>query len=91
MTFGAGFIFVYLLTSNNLPVLSELTPKILIWIAISGIILSGYVLTWYYGLSKVPVSLASTILLLGSPITTLLAVFFRGNCLRYQRGRKNHG
>lgn len=81
MTFGAGFIFIYLLMTSNLPLIADFSPSILIWIAISGLMLCGYMLTWYYGLSRVPVTLASIILLLGSPITTLLSVIFKGQTL----------
>ena len=81
MTFGAAFIFIYLLITSNLPLITDFSPSILIWIVISGLMLCGYMLTWYYGLSRVPVTLASTILLLGSPITTLLSVIFKGQIL----------
>lgn len=81
MTFGAGFVFIYLLMTFNLPSIAEFSPSVLIWIAISGLMLCGYMLTWYYGLSRVPVTLASTILLIGSPITTLLSVLLKGQIL----------
>jgi len=37
--------------------------------------------TWYVGLSRVPVTLASTILLLGSPVTLIFNWMFVGKTL----------
>ena len=42
------------------------------WVLFTAALLLGYVLTWYVGLKQVPVTVATCILLLGSPITTLL-------------------
>ncbi len=48
------------------------------WMIITSILLFGYVITWYSGLKHIPVSLATIILLLGSPITTLLSFIQTG-------------
>ncbi len=78
MTFGLIFILVYLAATHNMFTPADFSKEILLWIVITGTLLSGYVFSWYYGLSRVPVTLASTILLLGSPITTALAAIFQG-------------
>lgn len=81
MTFGALFILVYLAATQNMFSPADFSKEVLLWVAITGIMLTGYVFTWYYGLSRVPVTLASTILFLGSPITTALSFFFQGKTI----------
>jgi len=74
MFFGATFILMFLLTTNQISLISGLTLKQISWVLITSIILFAYVITWYNGLKLIPVSQATTILLLGSPITTLLSL-----------------
>lgn len=78
MGIGSVFILFFLLASGNIQTVSKLTPLHLQWILISSAILFGYVTTWYTGLKYIPVSVATSILLLGSPITSLLTFFFAG-------------
>ena len=73
MFFGALFILIFLLATNQLPLISGLTLGQINWVLITAVILFGYVMTWYSGLKYIPVSQATVILLLGSPITTLLS------------------
>jgi drug/metabolite transporter (DMT)-like permease len=72
MFFGAIFILVYLIFTNQASQIFVLNSKQVFWVLITGIILLFYVLTWYSGLRYIPVSKATAILLLGSPITTAL-------------------
>jgi len=72
MFFGSALIFVYLTFTGQTPQLLSLSSLQLGWIAITSVLLFGYVITWYNGLKSVPVSVATTILLLGLPITNLL-------------------
>jgi len=72
MFFGSIFIFIYLLFTAQASQIFLLNLRQIIWVLITGIILFFYVITWYSGLKYVPVSKATVILLLGSPITTLL-------------------
>ncbi len=78
MFFGSLFIFVFLLLSGQLTLLSHFTLPQVGWVMITSAILFGYVITWYSGLKYIPVSKAVVILLLGSPITTLLAFIWTG-------------
>ena len=78
MFFGALFILIFLLATNQLPLISGLTWRQINWILITAVILFAYVMTWYSGLKFIPVSQATVILLLGSPITTLLSFIQRG-------------
>jgi len=73
MFFGALFILIFLLVTNQLPLIFGLTLRQINWVLITAIVLFVYVITWYSGLKFIPVSQATVILLLGSPITTLLS------------------
>lgn len=78
MFFGSFFIFLFLLGSGQLSLLSKFNFQQISWTIFTSIILFGYVMTWYSGLKYIPVSRATVILLLGSPITTLLSLIFGG-------------
>jgi len=75
MFFGAIFLLVYLVItgglSNSAPLI-ENWP----WLLLTGSILFLYVATFYTGLKTVKAHVAASILLLGSPITTLLSAIF---------------
>jgi drug/metabolite transporter (DMT)-like permease len=72
MFFGSLFILIFLATTNQLSLITRLSPKQINWTIITAVILLGYVLTWYNGLKHIPVSQATVILTLGAPITSLL-------------------
>jgi len=78
MGIGSFFILLFLIFSGNIQAVSQLTSLHFQWILISSIILFGYVTTWYIGLKYINVSTATIILLLGSPITSLLTFIFQG-------------
>jgi len=74
MFFGSLFIIIFWAYTNQFYSLLTLNLQQMNWVLISGILLFGYVLTWYNGLKTVPVSLAASILALGAPITSLLEI-----------------
>lgn len=76
MFFGSIFILIFLALSRQLPSLAHLNSQQIGWTFVSGVLLLGYVATWYTGLKYIKVTEASIILMLGSPITTLLATIF---------------
>ena len=78
MGIGSAFIFLFLLFTGGLPSIASLTTLHWQWVLISAVILFGYVTTWYTGLKYINVSTATTILLVGSPITSFLAFIFQG-------------
>ena len=78
MFFGSIFILGYLGLSGQLSLVENVTFPQIIWISITSMLLLAYVMTWYSGLKYIPVSLATAILLLGSPITTILTVMATG-------------
>ena len=76
MFFGSIFITLFLLATGQFNLLGSLNLEQAGWVMITAVLLFGYVATWYTGLKYVKVSVAATILLLASPITTLLSVLF---------------
>ncbi|MBU2564194.1 DMT family transporter [Patescibacteria group bacterium] len=74
MFFGSIFILLFLIITNQIYLISTINISQIIWTIVTGVILFGYVITWYTGLKYIPVSLAALILLLGSSITTLLSL-----------------
>lgn len=73
MFFGSILIFGYLFVTGQARLIVHLNSEQIIWVSITSIFLFGYIMSWYSGLKYVPVSVATAILLLGSPVTTFLA------------------
>jgi drug/metabolite transporter (DMT)-like permease len=48
------------------------------WVLGTGILLSGYVATWFAALQRAPASLVTSILVVGAPITAALQVLQKG-------------
>lgn len=76
MFFGSIFILGYIAATTNFSQIFTLSGSQLIQIGIATLFLIGYVLTWYNGLKFIPVSLATSILLIGAPITSALNWIF---------------
>lgn len=81
MFFGSALILIYLMITNQAPQITSLSVSQLGWIALTSLLLFAYVVTWYNGLKFMPVSFATTILLLGLPITTLLSAVYTGKII----------
>jgi drug/metabolite transporter (DMT)-like permease len=75
MGIGSLFILLFLIATGNLGATAGLTPAHFGWVLVTSALLFGYVTTWYTGLRDVKASVATSILLLGSPITALLTLF----------------
>ncbi len=76
MFFGSIFIFVFLFFTQQASIVIKVNPEQIGWILITGVILLGYVVTWYSGLKHIKVTEAAIILMLGSPVTTMLSTIF---------------
>lgn len=79
MFFGSMVIFIFLVISGQAMLLAQLNLQQISWAMITGIMLLGYVATWYTGLKYIKLSEAAIILMLGSPITTCLTAIFTGS------------
>ena len=78
MLFGSLFFLLYLIFTDELSLILEITLPQLGWILFASALLFAYTYTWYTGLETLPVSVATSVLLLASPITTLLSMVFTG-------------
>ena len=76
MFFGSLFIIAFLAITSKLILITTITLNQFSWILITAVFLLLYVFTWYNGLKQVKVTTARCILLLGSPITTILSSIF---------------
>ena len=76
MFFGSVFLVLYLLLIGQASLLLALNGTQWSFIALSALLLLGYVLTWYEALKRLPASVVTSILVLASPITTILNSLF---------------
>ncbi len=83
MFFGSLFILIFLTFTNNLGQLATLSGKQVLWTFFTSLLLFGYTYTWYNGIKTVKITTATAILLLGSPITTLLNFIFVTHTLTF--------
>lgn len=79
MFFGGTFIFMYLLTSRQIQPLFDYQAIQWKWIAVTTVFLIGYVWTLYTGLKHVRASVATAVLALGAPITSLTTLIATGH------------
>ncbi len=75
MFFGSLVLFSILFLMGKGELLTTLTSQHILYITISTLILTGYVLTWYWGLKYINLSKATTILLI-SPIISLVLGYY---------------
>jgi len=76
MFFGSLIILAFLAATNKISLIMTLTSSQLSWILITSAFLLGYVFTWYSGLKHIKATIATSILFLGSVVTTLLDLAF---------------
>lgn len=76
MFFGSWFLLGFLLISGNTGGLLSLGSYDIYWLALVAVFLSGYVLTWYAALKRLPVIMTAGILVLASPLTAFLNALF---------------
>ncbi len=78
MGFGAAFLFVYLGATAQLGAIGHFTGGQWEWVALSAILLTAFVGTWYAGLKRTELGIATSVLVLGFPVTWLLTVTVQG-------------
>ncbi len=76
MFFGSVFLLLYLLFTGDLGQLFIFGAVKTGWLFLSGIILFGYVVSWYSALKFVPATVVSSILVIAAPLTALLNSIF---------------
>jgi uncharacterized membrane protein len=81
MAGGSVVLLAYVLVFGNLASLSMLTAEHLVWIAITGVTLAGYVGTWFAALARAPAVDVTAVLVGGALITAALETGIRGAAL----------
>ncbi len=81
MGFGAAFLLGYLALSGQLSGVAQLSGAQWQWVGVSALLLTAFVGTWYAGLRRVDLSVATSVLVLGLPVTWVLTLAIRGGTL----------
>lgn len=76
MFFGSIFLLIYLAFAGGIEQLFIFSADKFGWLMLSGIILFGYVTTWYSALKSAPATVVSSVLVIAAPITALLNSVF---------------
>ncbi len=78
MSIGLIILVGYLVVTGRLPVVAGLTATQWSWALSTGILLSAYVATWMAALRRAPASVVASVLVLGAPMTAILAGVVNG-------------
>jgi len=81
MFFGSLFLFGVAFLQGKLPILLSLQPIQWVYMLVSTLLLTWYVLTWYWGLKFINLSKAATFLLISPVISLVLGVIFLGEAI----------
>lgn len=79
MGFGAIFLSGYLIATAQLDAAVGLTWGQWEWVGLSALLLTAFVTSWYAGLKRVDLGVATSALVLGYPVTWLVSVVVRGS------------
>jgi drug/metabolite transporter (DMT)-like permease len=78
MGFGLVILVGYLLVTGRIGVLGQLGLAQWAWVLGTGVLLAGYVATWYGALQRAPAAMVAAVLTIGAPITAGLQVISTG-------------
>ncbi len=78
MGFGVAFLGAYLAATGQVGGLTAFSGAQWTWVGVSALLLAAFVALWYAGLKRVEVGPATTVLVLGFPVTFLLESAFSG-------------
>lgn len=76
MFFGSILMLSFLIFTGQFSLIGQLRIDQMAWVFLTSLFLLGYVTTWYAGLKRTRLSLATSVLTLGAPVTTFLSVAF---------------
>lgn len=79
MGFGGAFLVGYLAVTSQVGAVGALSAGQWQWLVLSAVLLSAFVGVWYAGLQRVELGVATSVLVLGFPVTFLLGVAFAGH------------
>jgi drug/metabolite transporter (DMT)-like permease len=79
MGIGAVILVGYLALTSQFAAVHALSAGQWEWVLISAVLLAAFVGTWYAGLRRVDLGVATSVLVLGFPVTWLLSVMVAGS------------
>lgn len=74
MGIGGGFLVGYLALTSQFGSVGAFTAGQWTWVLISAVLLAAFVGTWYTGLQRVDLGVATSVLVLGFPVTWVLSI-----------------
>jgi drug/metabolite transporter (DMT)-like permease len=77
--FGLVVLVGYLAVTGSLAAVASLSLVQWGWVLLTGLLLSGYVGTWFAALRRAPASLVTAVLVLGAPVTAGLQLLQTGH------------
>jgi len=80
MLFGSIVLLLFLGATGSLATIT-ITTEMLLWLAVTSLLLFGFVTAWYSSLRYLPVLKASSILALGGIVTAALNIAFLGKAI----------
>jgi drug/metabolite transporter (DMT)-like permease len=86
MGIGSAVLVAWTLIRGDGGALTALTGNQWMWVLVTGVILAGYVSTWFAALSRAPAVDVTAVLVIGAVITALLAAVVNGTPLVPQLG-----
>jgi drug/metabolite transporter (DMT)-like permease len=86
MGVGSLVLVAWTLIRGDGGALTALTGNQWMWVLVTGVILAGYVSTWFAALSRAPAVDVTAVLVVGAVITALLAAVVKGSPLVPQLG-----
>jgi drug/metabolite transporter (DMT)-like permease len=86
MGIGSVVLVAWTLIRGDGGALTALTGRQWMWVLVTGVILAGYVSTWFAALSRAPAVDVTAVLVIGAVITALLAAAVNGTPLVPQLG-----
>ena len=78
MGFGLVVLVGYLAVTGRIGLVTQLGPVQWAWVLGTGVLLAGYVATWYGALRRAPAATVAAVLTLGAPITAGLSAAVNG-------------
>jgi drug/metabolite transporter (DMT)-like permease len=78
MAIGLVVLFGYLAISGRTGAIATLNGTQWLWVLGTGLLLAGYVATWYAALRRAPATVVTTVLVAAAPITAILSAIGSG-------------
>lgn len=78
MALGSVVLVGYVAVSGRLGVVTSIGAEGWLWVAVTGVILAGYVGTWYAALRDAPATVVTSVLVIGAVVTGALSALTGG-------------